>query len=151
MQQRILTVLLALFAGLALASAAARAQVCRADSDCAPYGQNRHARCDGSTLVTRDRLCLGGHCSDSVTRRIECGGIGTLGNCDPIAGQCRGTAGGVSVSNACPPRCLCRGTTLIVVTGKRGTTKRCETEVRECGQGCACSPAPHCKAAEKKR
>lgn len=151
MPQRLLLILVVVFAGLASASGTVRAQACRADSDCAPYGQNRRASCDGSTLVTRDRLCLGGRCSDSVARRIQCGGTGMNGNCDPIAGQCRGTAGGVSVSNACPPRCLCRGTTLIIVTGKRGTAKRCETEVTECAQGCACSPAPHCKGAFTRR
>lgn len=150
MATRLLVILLLLLGALPGSAAAATAlgKPCTADSQCAPPGQNRKATCQGSVLVTKDRLCLGGRCSDSVERRIECGGGVGLGNCDPIAGQCRGTAGGVTVSNRCPPRCLCRGNTLIVVTGRRGQgQQRCETVVTHCARGCACEPAPRCNPA----
>lgn len=143
--------LLIALASLAAYPAAASGQACTSDSQCAPPGFSRTATCQGTLLVTRERLCLGGHCSDSVARRIECGGGSGHGNCDPIAGQCRGTGGGASVSNLCPPRCICRGQTLIVVTGKRGTGRRCETEVTTCAGGCSCTPGPHCVVPPRRR
>ena len=150
---RLPLLIILLLAMLAPGPVLAAGQSCTSDSQCAPAGHNRSAACQGSVLVTRDRLCLGGRCSDSVVRRIECGGgIGSgTGNCDPIAGQCRGTGGGASVSKLCPPRCLCRGSTLIVVTGKRGKDKRCETEVTHCATGCSCDPGPRCNSLSPRR
>lgn len=138
----------------------ALAFTCTADSQCAYPGMERRYTCQGSVLVSHERRCLGGRCVNTPETRIDCGGGVGLGNCDPSSGRCR--RGPLPIGedtddyaphSMCPPRCICNGKTLIIVTGRKATEKgkRCETEETECKQACACKPEPRCVDSPKRK
>lgn len=132
------------------------AQPCTADSQCALPGMERRFMCQGTVLVSREKRCLGGRCTVGPETRIDCGGGVGFGNCDSSSGRCRaGPAGiprgrgAVGPSGECPPRCICNGNRLIIVTGEPGVKKRCDTIERDCAGGCSCKGGPHCKGEDK--
>lgn len=152
---------------LALSGAApALAQRCSADSQCARPGSERSFSCQGSVLVSHERRCLGGQCRDTTETRVDCGGGVGLGNCDPSSGRCRTSPeprvgrGNVSpdddderaAMSMCPPRCICNGRTLIIVTGRKAHQKgkRCDTIETACKTGCTCKPEPRCLDAPRR-
>lgn len=128
------------------------AQPCTADSQCARPGMERRFMCQGTVLVSREKRCLGGYCTYGPESRIDCGGGVGFGNCDSASGRCRTSrapvTGGSSPprsTSQCPPRCICNGKRLIIVTGDPGVKKRCETIERDCQHGCSCKGGPRCK------
>lgn len=130
------------------------AQTCTADSQCAMPGSERRFACQGSVLVSTERRCLGGQCRDMPERRVDCGGGVGLGNCDPSSGRCRRgplapraeEADERAPQGMCPPRCICNGRTLIIVTGRKAHEKgkRCDTVETVCKSACVCKPEPRC-------
>ena len=154
---RIFVSMFLLLLALQASEAVRAAQPCTADSQCAMPGSERRFMCQGSVLVSRERRCLGGFCTYGPETRIDCGGGVGFGNCNSSSGRCRsGTApitgggGGLPSSRSqCPPRCICNGKTLIIVTGNAGVKKRCETIEQKCEYGCSCKSEPHCKSAPR--
>src|SRR6478752_729253 len=131
---RIFVSMFLLLLALQASEAVRAAQPCTADSQCAMPGSERRFMCQGSVLVSRERRCLGGFCTYGPETRIDCGGGG----------------GGLPSSRSqCPPRCICNGKTLIIVTGNAGVKKRCETIEQKCEYGCSCKSEPHCKSAPR--
>ncbi len=142
----------ALIVTLCLWPAAASAQRCSADSQCANGGRSSF-QCIGDTLIVRRSICSG-TCREIEERRQNCGPrvIGTVtcqgniatrteGGCNPALGTCDNRTD----REVCVPACSCRGKRLTVATGTCIAGAGCARSVVQCENGCTCSPEPRCR------